>query len=261
MTTGQNPVDTGTYYVSESGGLANYSSSLACFNDNGAGGGTANNGIKDGLEPAVSPDGSNGVSVGSGDHVICTFTNTRNRGTIELTKVWSGTAGQTTLNIGTSIGGSETDSQLTGAAGAAPLTTGQKTVDPSTYYFSESGGLTGYTSALSCFNDNGAGGGIANNGIKDGTEPALSPDGSNGVTAGSGDHVICTFTNTSQQGTIELKKAWVGTRRPDHPADRHLGRRRTPDAPANGRQRHRPADDRPEDRHTQTPTSSPRPAA
>ncbi len=42
----------------------------------------------------MSPDGSNGVSVGSGDHVICTFTNTRNRGTIELTKVWSGTAGQ-----------------------------------------------------------------------------------------------------------------------------------------------------------------------
>ncbi len=181
LTTGQNPVDTGTYYVSESGGLANYSSSLACFNDNGAGGGTANNGIKDGSEPAVSPDGSNGVSVGSGDHVICTFTNTRNRGTIELTKVWSGTAGQTTLNIGTAAGGSQTDSQLTGAAGAAPLTTGQNPVDTGTYYVSESGGLANYSNWLACFNDNGAGGGTANNGIKDGSEPAVSPDGSNGV--------------------------------------------------------------------------------
>ena len=32
-----------------------------------------------------------------------------------------------------------------------------------------------YDSTLACFNDNGAGGGIANDGIKDGTEPASAP--------------------------------------------------------------------------------------
>ncbi len=92
MTTGQTPVDTGDFYLSESGGFANYSGSLTCFNDNGAGGGTANNGIKDGGEATVIAGPHNGVSVGTSDDVVCTITNTRNRGTIELTKVWSGTA-------------------------------------------------------------------------------------------------------------------------------------------------------------------------
>ena len=56
--------------------------------------------------------------------MVCTFTNTRNQGSIELKKIWSGTGGQTTLNIGTSAGGIQTDSQETGANGAGPLTTG-----------------------------------------------------------------------------------------------------------------------------------------
>src|SRR2546423_110604 len=99
------------------------------------------------------------------------------------------------------------NNQLTGGNGAAPLTTGPKTVDTGTFFVSESGGLSNYDSTLACFNDNGAGGGTANNGIKDGTEPALAPGANQSVSVGAADHVICTFTNTRQQGTIELKKS------------------------------------------------------
>jgi hypothetical protein len=214
LSTGANPVDTGTYYVSESGGLANYDSSLACFNDNGAGaGGIAGDGIKQAGEPLVNPDANNGVSVGKSDTVVCTFTNTRQRGSIELRKVWSGTPGQTTLNIGSSIGGHEVDQQQTGAAGAQPLSTGANPVDTGTYYVSESGGLANYDSSLACFNDNGAGaGGIAGDGIKQAGEPLVNPDANNGVSVGKSDTVVCTFTNTRQRGSIELRKVWVGTR-------------------------------------------------
>ena len=96
--TGQTGVDAGTFYLSETGGLSNYSSSaFTCFNDNGAGAGTANDGIQNGTEAAVSVGASNSVVVATGADVVCSITNTRNRGAIELQKVWSGTGGQTTL--------------------------------------------------------------------------------------------------------------------------------------------------------------------
>ena len=122
-------------------GSPTMTSSLACFNDNGAGGGTADNGIKDGGEASVTPDADKGVAVAKGDDVLCTFTNSRQRGSIELKKTWVGTGGQTTLQIGTSAGGTQTASQQTGADGAAPLSTGAKAVDTGTYYVSEAGGL------------------------------------------------------------------------------------------------------------------------
>jgi uncharacterized repeat protein (TIGR01451 family) len=179
LTTGAQTVNTGTYYVSETGGLTDYSSTLACT-DNGQ---------------SVTPGQNNSVSVTTGHAIVCTFTNTRNQGTVELKKVWSGTASQTTLNIGTSAGGSQVASQLTGAAGAAPLTTGTKTVNTGTYYVSESGGLTGYGSSLAC-TDNGQ---------------AVTPGANNSVSVTTGHAVICTFTNTRDTGTIELKKVWSGT--------------------------------------------------
>ena len=71
LTTGQNIVPTGTYYLSESGGLDNYTSSLACFND------TNGNGSQDAGESAVVAVGTNdSVSVAKGDHIICSYTNT-----------------------------------------------------------------------------------------------------------------------------------------------------------------------------------------
>src|SRR3954451_18855711 len=212
LTTGPNTRTPGTYYLSETGGLGNYTSSaFTCFNDNGAGGGTANNGTKDGTEANVAVGANNSVSVTKNDDVVCSITNTRNQGKIELKKVWSGAGGQTTLNIGTTNGGHEVVQQQTGAAGAAPLTTGEQTVDTGNFFLSENGGLTDYTSsAFTCFNDNGAGGGTANNGTKDGTEANVAVGANNSVSVTKNDDVVCSITNTRNQGKIELKKVWSG---------------------------------------------------
>src|SRR3954451_14208012 len=145
----------------------------------------------------------------------CTFNNGLVNGSIELKKVWSGTGAQTTLQIGTADGGAQVDSQQTGANGAAPLTTGPNTRTPGTYFLSETGGLGNYTSsAFTCFNDNGAGGGTANNGTKDGTEAnvtvtATAQGGS--VQLASNAVLVCSVTNTRNTGTIEGIKDFVGT--------------------------------------------------
>jgi uncharacterized repeat protein (TIGR01451 family) len=128
--------------------------------------------------------------VNNGDNATCTITNTRNTGTIELKKIWSGTPGQTTLNIGNSAEGTSVTSVTTGAAGADPLTTGVKTVNTGAYYVSETGGLTNYSSALNC-TDNGQ---------------AFTPGVNDSFTVVKDHAYVCTFTNTSNTGTIEIKK-------------------------------------------------------
>lgn len=153
---------TGSYDVSETDGPSGYTQS---FSDN-----------CDGGHIAVIKDQT----------VTCTVTNTRSTGTVELKKIWSGVPGQTTLNIGTSIGGHEVDKQLTGAAGAAPLTTGPNTVNAGTYYVSETGGLTNYDSSLAC-TDNGE---------------AVTPGAHNSLTVAAGRAFVCTFTNTRKTGKI-----------------------------------------------------------
>jgi uncharacterized repeat protein (TIGR01451 family) len=112
--------------------------------------------------------------------VTCTFTNTRKTGTIKVDKAWVGPGGQTTLKIGTTSGGSEVKSEVTGSAGAAPLTTGAQTVNIGTYYVAESGGLDNYTTSLSCM---------------DGVTPLTIGAGSS-VTVAENSAVVCTFTNT-----------------------------------------------------------------
>lgn len=184
LTTGQNTVNQGTYFMSETGGLSNYTTAaLACFND------ADNNGINNG-ESAVTVGANDSVALLASQHVICTYTNTRKQGTVELKKVWSGTAGQTTLNIGTSNGGSQVDTQQTGANGAAPLTTGANTVDTGTYYVSETGGLNNYGSSLSC--------------TKNG-QPEI-PGANDSLVVGKDDVVVCTFTNTRNTGTLQVLK-------------------------------------------------------
>lgn len=151
----------------------------------------------------TSPNGgsqtvnSPGVSINlkEGENVTCTYTNTAQTGTIELKKVWSGTGGQTTLNIGTSAGGSQVDTQLTGAAGATPLTTEANTVNTGTYYVSETGGLNDYTSSLAC-TDNGN---------------SVTPGNGNSLNVANSHAVVCTFTNTRTQGKIELQKDFIGS--------------------------------------------------
>ena len=148
--------------------------------------------------------------------VVCTFANTRNQGSIQLVKSWSGTKGNVTLHIGTAEGGSQTTSKsLVGANGA----TDQKTVDTGTYYVSETAdsptSFANYATTLSCFNDNGGTTGIANNGIKDGDEPTVAVTAGTdavhqgSVPVGTADVVVCTFANTRNQGSIQVKKTLV----------------------------------------------------
>lgn len=116
-----------------------------------------------------------------GAHYTCTFTNARDTGTIELKKVWSGQTGQTTLNIGSTVGGTQVDTQLTGTVGAAPLTTGANTVVTGTYFVSESGTPANYTPSLAC-TDNGS---------------VVTPGANNSLPVTKGHAVVCTFTNTA----------------------------------------------------------------
>ncbi len=173
LTTGANTVTAGTYYVSEAGSLTNYTSSLDCT-DNGS---------------PITPGPNNSVQVTTDHTVVCTFTNTRNTGTIELKKIWVGTPGQTTLNIGTSANSFDIANQATGINGAAPLTTGTKTVPTGTYYVSETGGLANYSASLAC-TDNGT---------------PVTPT-NNSVTVSAGHAVICTFTNTRDTGNLIIHK-------------------------------------------------------
>src|SRR5439155_892374 len=78
-----------------------------------------------------------GLPVAQGDFIFCTFSAAHKHRPSFPTRRSSDLAGQTTLNIGTSAAGSQVDTQLTGAAGAAPLTTGADTVDTGNYFVAE----------------------------------------------------------------------------------------------------------------------------
>lgn len=159
--------------------LSNYTISVVCKDNNGTG-------------SVISTTGSNPwtVNVVKDKDVVCTITNTRANGTIELKKTWSGTAGQTTLNIGTTSNGTDVANVQTGSSGAAPLTTGTKTVNTGTYYVSESGGLADYGSSLAC---------------TDNASP-VTPGTNNSLSVVGGHTVICTFTNTRNTGSVKVNK-------------------------------------------------------
>src|SRR5204863_6876977 len=93
-TTGAKPVDTGTYFFSEaSAGLGNYDTSFACT-------GAA-------ASPSKISDYSYSLAVAKNETAVCTFTNTRQQGSVELKKDWVGTVGETVINIGSTDGGSD----------------------------------------------------------------------------------------------------------------------------------------------------------
>lgn len=131
--------------------------------------------------PTFSPSATTTIPSGNGSAVTVTTNNslTRDTGTIELKKLWSGAAGQTTLKIGTATGSSDIASQLTGAAGVAPLTTGMMTVPTGTYFVSESA-IEGYTTSLAC-TDDGA---------------TVTPGTSVSLPVAKGHAIVCTYTNT-----------------------------------------------------------------
>ena len=193
--TGFITVNTGTHTVGElevaGTPLSDYTSSISCD-----------------TTPVTAGDGTTlgGIVVAKGDAITCTITNSRNKGSIELKKIWSSTSGQTTLNIGTSAGGSQTDTKQTGVAGAGPLTTGANDVNTGTYYVSESGGLTDDSSSLAC--------------TKNGD--AYVPGADDSIVVGKGDTVFCTFTNTRRPGLDQGDQGLRGCAcgRQGQPADR-----------------------------------------
>lgn len=124
--------------------------------------------------------GTMSVALRPGEHMSCTFTNTRDTGTITLNKVWSGPGKQVLLAIGTTPNGDQIASIKTGENGTEPLSTDTKTVNTGTYYVSESGDLTDFTTMLEC-TDN---------------KTPVRPGINNSLTVAKDHTVVCTFTNT-----------------------------------------------------------------
>ena len=107
-----------------------------------------------------------------------------NCGSIELTKTWAGggPASTTTLTIGKTVGGGEV-APGTVVTNPNPGTTGAFVEPPATYYLNETP-VTNFTpSPLSCVNN-------ANGGS------TVTIGASNGVSVGTHDEIVCTFTNT-----------------------------------------------------------------
>jgi len=136
--TAETEVHAGTYFVSEIGPDANaYTSTLACFND------TNHNGTQDGSEPTVAPNGTGGVAVGVGDHVVCTYTNTAKKATLIVKKHVinddGGSAAASAWSLHVKSGGSEvaTSPQAGSESGTS------YSVDAGTYTVSETGGPSG----------------------------------------------------------------------------------------------------------------------
>jgi uncharacterized repeat protein (TIGR01451 family) len=195
--TTETEVHAGTYDVSENvTDASSYTSTLACFND------TNDNGTQDQGELAVTTtdagSGSSGVAVGIDSHVICTYTNTRKTGTVEVKKtlIPSGDSGRFDFAIGaTSFNNGGAGYGNNGTTGAQTENTGNYAVSESAHTGTDA---SNYTSTWSCTKSGAP--------YKSGNGTSVS----NGVDVANGDAIVCTFTNTLIQGTIELTKTWVG---------------------------------------------------
>jgi len=158
---GSKVVPTGTHTVGETGTyLSNYTSSTACKN---AGGYTV----------AISDAGA--VSVGDGDTITCTITNTRKTGTIIVNKALVPATDAGTFDL--QVDGANVATQV-GDGG-----TGSKVVNTGTHTVGEAGANLGdYTSSTSCLD-------------------AASTEDAKGsgvltIAVGDGDTITCTITNT-----------------------------------------------------------------
>lgn len=134
--------------------------------------------------------GTMSVALRPGEHLSCVFTNTRDTGTITLNKIWTGPGKQVTLAIGTSASGGQIASVQTGENGTDPLSTGAQTVNTGTYYVSEAGDLTDYTSSLEC-SDN---------------QTPVTPGANNSIQVAKDHAVVCTFTNTRKSLPLYVTK-------------------------------------------------------
>ncbi|HET8652952.1 MAG TPA: hypothetical protein VFM13_10310, partial [Gaiellaceae bacterium] len=185
-TTGFQPVATGNHTVSELGhgttSLAKYTSTVDCGTF-GSSNGT-----------------SHQVTVGYGDKVTCTITNTRNKGKLTVQKdlVPSTDAGRFDLKIGSTVV----------KTNAGDEQSGSQMLDPGTYAVSEAAGTTtpatdlaNYDRSVECKT---AGGGTV---VSKTTLTTGSP--SVDVAIDSGDDITCTITN-GRLPTLKVIKHVVG---------------------------------------------------
>ena len=102
-----------------------------------------------------------------------------------------------TLKIGTSAGGTQVDSQ---ALVAANGTTGANTVGAGTYFvaelFDSPTSASDYTTTLAC-TDNGQ---------------TVVPGASSSLAVADGHAIVCAYTNTRKQGSVELKRPGTAPR-------------------------------------------------
>ena len=186
-TTGAVTVSPGTHTVSETAGtdttLGDYTSSIECVD-------AEQNVVASGSGTSLE------VEAEAGDAIVCTITNTRKTGELEVVKnlVPDTDPGLFNLQIdGTTEKADASDGDTTGAV----------TVDTGTHTVGEAAGtgtsLDDYTSSIECRDEDGQGDVVASaNGV-----------GPLNVEVGADDDIVCVITNTrdrTPEGTIELKK-------------------------------------------------------
>ncbi len=184
-TTGIQAVNAGSYTVSEFAGtgtdLSLYDLTWACTVD-GA--------------PSTSGSGTTitGRSVAKGSVVICTFTNTRKTGSLEMKKVVS--PNDPSANWNFAVTGPTAYSCSIAGSG----TCGTKNVFTGSYSIAETAGsgtsLGDYGTSWACTVNGTAG-------------PSGSGTTISGLTVNKSDAVVCTFTNSQNQATLIVKKMIV----------------------------------------------------
>jgi hypothetical protein len=183
---GTRPLPTGSgYTVSEAAGtgtsLAKYDSSVEC---------------KDGATTVASGSGTSlsGVPVVEGRNVICTFTNVRRPGTIQVVKELVPATDQGRFDL--AVDGTVVK------AGAGDGQGGSTGVAPGSHTVSEAGAggtsLASYDSSIECKKGDEV--------VKSGTGTSLS-----GVTVDSNQTVVCTITNI-RRGSVTVSKTEAGGR-------------------------------------------------
>ena len=174
---------------------ANYDTTLACFNDNGAGtGGVANDGIQNGTEPAVSVGASDSVAVAQGADVVCTYTNTRHA-SVRYTKVTDPASDPQDFVFGVTGTGMVGDTLDTDPASADP-NTHVETLDSSEFgpkTISETLPAGWDLTSIVCNGD---------------ADSVVTASGAS-LDVDAGETIVCTFTNT-KRGKVEVVKTVSG---------------------------------------------------
>ena len=191
-TTGEKTLNTGTHNVGETAvvgtDLANYQKSIVCKGDNGTGSIVA----QTGSDSAGPLD----VTVTDGSDIVCTITNTRETGKLEVVKKLNPSTDPGKFNL--QIDGN-TDPQ--GANVGDGGSTGEETLNTGTHNVGEAAGtgtsLTNYAKSIVCKTNNGSGSTVAQS---SGSAGPLN------VAVAYGDDIVCTITNTRKTGKLEVVK-------------------------------------------------------